>query len=123
MTGASKTRRDWSLTAQARRVLSPSGFALRVLPGQYGSIQKLTEKAPYRGQRRVDTMRTDPLTLVAQFDGGTCGLCGCHILAGDVLLYHPEVGVREHRCCREVASEPRTPYFGYLFEPERPDAT
>ena len=42
------------------------------------------------------------LIVKAESDGGVCKLCGCAILKGDVLFTYPEVGVKEHRCCREA---------------------
>jgi hypothetical protein len=62
-----------------------------------------------RGQRseRRKGKCVDRVVMVAERDGGVCGLCRCAILKGDVLFHYTEYGIREHRCCREARDDPR----------------
>jgi len=49
---------------------------------------------------------TGKLTLKVEKDGGVCALCGCAILKGDLVYVDPEMGEKEHVCCRRAREKP-----------------
>jgi len=63
----------------------------------------------------VRFLAENAVTLRAENDGGTCPLCGCWFMAGDILLVWHEYGQRVHRCCYENIGKPNK--FPPLEEP------
>ena len=46
-----------------------------------------------------------PSTMYVHKDGGICFLCGCAIMAGDVVLSYDTLGRVEHKGCRSAVTD------------------
>ena len=55
------------------------------------------------------------IIVQTKVDGGVCSLCGCAIMAGDVLLTFPEIGRSLHQVCCEALEKPPITYEGPIF--------
>lgn len=64
-------------------------------------------------------MIRDQMIIKAENDGGVCPLCGCWIMAGDVLLVIPETSDRVHRCCHEARKKPPNSFTPMTAEAPR----
>jgi hypothetical protein len=55
--------------------------------------------------------------MKAEYEGGVCPLCGCWVMVGDLLIIQPELGIREHKICRDAQEKPDRypPLDGPLF--------